>query len=101
MSRLMGEGGISMAQETKCLTSGARFHIHVMSDDDIVKVEVELPKDTLWDVDAEEAEVMSKLIHNQLELVLRPYFEKRNIESGIFAETCMKTLNKVEYKTIN
>ena len=69
-----------MAQQTKCLTSGAQFHIHIMSKDDTVKVEVNLPKDTLWDVDEEEAELLSRLIHNQLELVLRPYFVKRNRE---------------------
>jgi len=69
-----------MAQETKCLTNGAQFHIHVMSQDDTVKVEVSLPKHTLWDVDEKEAELLSRLIHNQLELVLRPYFMKRNRE---------------------
>ena len=66
-----------MAQETKCLTSGAQFHIRVNSDHDFVAVEVELPANTLEEVDEEEAELLSRLIHNQLELVLRPYFERK------------------------
>ena len=66
-----------MAQETKCLTSGAQFHIHIKSDIDAIMAEVDLPSGTLECVDEEEAELLSRLIHNQLELVLRPYFEKR------------------------
>ena len=66
-----------MAQETKCLTSGAQFHIRVSSDSDYVSVEVDLPAGTLENVEEEEAELLSRLIHNQLELVLRPYFIKK------------------------
>ena len=67
-----------MAQETKCLTSGAHFHIRVSSDMDSVSVDVILPEGTLEEVDESEADLISRLIHNQLELVLRPYFEKKN-----------------------
>jgi len=66
-----------MAQETKCLTSGAKFHIRVSSDHDFISVEVDLPTDTLEGVDETEAELISRLIHNQLEIVLRPYFERK------------------------
>ena len=66
-----------MAQETKCLTSGAQFHIHIRSDMDSISAEVDLPANTLEGVDEEEAEILSRLIHNQLELVLRPYFKKK------------------------
>tara|TARA_X000001388_G_scaffold13258_1_gene7784 strand:+ start:103 stop:330 length:228 start_codon:yes stop_codon:yes gene_type:complete len=59
------------------LTSGAHFHIHIRSDIDSISAEVDLPTGTLEGVDEEEAEMLSRLIHNQLELVLRPYFEKR------------------------
>ena len=65
-----------MAQETKCLTSGAQFHIRINSDADYVSATVDLPPGVLDSVDEEEAEILSRLIHNQLELVLRPYFEK-------------------------
>ena len=66
-----------MAQETKCLTNGAQFHIHIRSDIDSVSAVVDLPTGTLEGVDEEEAELLSRLIHNQLELVLRPFFIKQ------------------------
>ena len=66
-----------MAQETKCLTSGAKFHIRVSSDHDFISAEVDLPTGTLEGLDEEEAELLSRLIHNQLEIVLRPYFERK------------------------
>ena len=69
-----------MAQETKCLTNGAQFHIRVSSDHDYVLTEVDLPVGTLAEVDEKEAELLSRLIHNQLELVLRPYFERRRAD---------------------
>tara|TARA_B100000700_G_C14480661_1_gene594989 strand:+ start:293 stop:532 length:240 start_codon:yes stop_codon:yes gene_type:complete len=69
-----------MAQETKCLTSGAQFHIHIRSDIDSITAEVDLPTGTLESVDKKEAELLSRLIHNQLELVLRPYFENKKAE---------------------
>ncbi len=60
-----------MALETKCLTSGAVFHTVVA--DDKVSVKVDLP--FKLNVTEEEAEVLEVLMHNQFELVLRPYFE--------------------------
>ena len=62
--------GDKMAQETKCLTSGARFHIgvHPRTIDTLVELPFEL------DLTEEEAETLTRLIHNQLELVLRPYW---------------------------
>tara|TARA_A100001515_G_scaffold100719_1_gene81538 strand:- start:9159 stop:9500 length:342 start_codon:yes stop_codon:yes gene_type:complete len=68
----------NMAQRTKCLTSGAQFHIRVSSEYDHISVAVDLPTYTLEGVDKEEAELLSRLIHNQMELVLRPYFERQN-----------------------
>ena len=62
-----------MALETKCLTSGAIFHIHIAEDN--VSAKVDLP--FKLDVTEKEAETLETLIHNQLELVLRPYFESR------------------------
>ena len=61
-----------MALETKCLTSGATFHSKVW--DDTVSVSVELP--FKLDISEEEAELIERLMHNQLELVLRPYFNE-------------------------
>ena len=81
-----------MAQETKCLTSGAQFHIRVNSDHDFISVEVDLPTDTLEGVDKEEAELLSRLIHNQMELVLRPYFEKKRRAKKTPARATLKLL---------
>jgi len=63
-----------MAQKTKCLTNGAKFHIHINSKKDRIEAEVEMPRGIMKNIDKEEAELLSRLIHNQLELVLRPYF---------------------------
>ena len=60
-----------MANSTKCLTSGAVFHIHIAEDN--VTAKVDLP--FKLDVTEKEAEILETLIHNQLELVLRSYFE--------------------------
>ena len=59
-----------MANKTKCLTSGAVFHIYI--DKESVSVKADLPFEL--EVDDEEAEILEILIHNQLELVLRSYF---------------------------
>ena len=62
-----------MATETKCLTSGAIFHISIQERE--VSATVDLP--FKLDITTEEAEILESLIHNQLELVLRVYFESR------------------------
>ena len=59
-----------MANKTRCLTSGAVYHTYINKRS--VSVKVDLPFEL--DVDEEEAEILSILIHNQLELVLRNYF---------------------------
>mgnify|MGYP003111658047 CR=1 FL=1 len=63
-----------MARKTKCLTSGAIFQINVNPEKGTIKAEVNMRKCVIADIDKEEADLLSKLIHNQLELVLRPYF---------------------------
>jgi len=63
-----------MARKTKCLTSGAIFQINVNPEKDIIKLEVNMPRGVITDIAEQEADLLSKLIHNQLELVLRPYF---------------------------
>ena len=65
-------GRKSVALETKCLTSGAIFHSKVWEDS--VSVSVDLP--FTLNVTEEEAELIERLMHNQLELVLRPYFNE-------------------------
>ena len=60
-----------MANQTKCLTSGAMFHIAVSEEG--ISAKVNLP--FKLDIDEAEAIVLETLIHNQLELVLRSYFE--------------------------
>jgi hypothetical protein len=60
----------SMAIETGCLTSGAIFHTSI--EEKAVSVTVELPFQL--EISEKEAEILEVLIHNQMELVLRPYF---------------------------
>tara|TARA_R110000824_G_scaffold173265_1_gene351269 strand:+ start:494 stop:682 length:189 start_codon:yes stop_codon:yes gene_type:complete len=62
-----------VANPTKCLTSGAVFHIYIAEDN--VSAKVNLP--FKLDITEKEAEILETLIHNQLELVLRSYFESR------------------------
>ena len=62
-----------MANPTKCLTSGAVFHIGI--NEAGITAKVDLP--FKLDVSEEEAEIIEVLVHNQLELVLRSYFESR------------------------
>ena len=61
-----------MALETECLTSGAFFLTEV--NENSVSVKVDLP--FTLNVTEEEAELIERLMHNQLELVLRPYFNE-------------------------
>jgi hypothetical protein len=67
-----------MAQETRCLTSGAKFHIAIKPK--IIDAMVELPFEL--DISEEEAETLSKLIHNQLEIVLRSYWKEDKSKIG-------------------
>ncbi len=62
-----------MAQETKCLTSGAIFHTAINERD--VSVKVDLP--FKLEISDEEASILERLLHNQIELVLRYYYESR------------------------
>jgi hypothetical protein len=62
-----------MAAKTKCLTRGAIFHISIQENE--VSATVDLP--FKLDITEDEAEILENLIHNQLELVLRVYFEGR------------------------
>lgn len=62
-----------MARETKCLTPDANFSSYIS--DSTVGAFVHLP--FKLDLDEKEAELLESLIHNQLELVLRSYFNGR------------------------
>ncbi len=59
-----------MAEKTKCLTSGAVFHTAIS--DKKVSISVDLP--FVLDIDEEEAEILTRLLHNQLETILRFYW---------------------------
>ena len=61
-----------MALETKCLTPGAQFHTEISATTVSVKVDLGI---TL-DISEEEAELLTRLLHNQFELVLKKYYEK-------------------------
>ena len=62
-----------MAQETKCLTSGAIFHAAINERD--ISVKVDLP--FKLEISEEEASILERLLHNQMEIVLRYYYESR------------------------
>tara|TARA_Y100000296_G_scaffold62499_1_gene72601 strand:+ start:33 stop:221 length:189 start_codon:yes stop_codon:yes gene_type:complete len=62
-----------MANSTKCLTNGAVFRVEI--DENSIAATVDLP--FKLDINEKEAEILETLIHNQLELVLRSYFESR------------------------
>ena len=64
---------LSVAQETKCLTSGAIFHTAI--NERILSVKVDLP--FKLDISDEEASILERLLHNQIEVVLRYYYENR------------------------
>jgi len=59
-----------MAQKTKCLTNGAVFHT-VISEKK-VSISVDLP--FALDIDEDEADILTRLLHNQLETILRFYW---------------------------
>jgi len=59
-----------MANETRCLTPDAIYHIGIYPK--LIFAKIELPLEL--DIDEEEAKVLETLIHNQIELVLRSYF---------------------------
>ncbi len=61
-----------MALKTKCLTPGAWFDTEIHSDS--IKVEVRLPFEL--DIEDSEAVLLTSILHNQIEVALRPYFEK-------------------------
>ena len=70
-----------MANKTPCLTSGAIFHTGIFEDN--VSVKVDLP--FKLEITDEEAAILETLIHNQLELVLRPYFKKATYDRASWA----------------
>ncbi len=65
-----------MALETKCLTPDAVFHTNIGTQ--YISTRISLPFELR--VDEKEAEILERLLHNQIELVLRPYFTERNWE---------------------
>jgi DNA-binding response OmpR family regulator len=66
-----------MANSTKCLTNGAVFHTSI--NEDSISAKVSLPFDL--NIKKEEAEILETLIHNSLEIVLRPYFFDKSDKS--------------------
>ena len=60
-----------MANPTKCLTNGAIYHTRIQPTK--VSVSVDIPFNL--DITEKEAEILETLLHNQLELILRPYFK--------------------------
>ena len=60
------------AVKTECQTPDAKFNIEI--NDEKVSVEVELPMKL--DLTEDEAKLLESNIHNAMELVLAPYFEK-------------------------
>ena len=69
-----------MAQKTKCLTPNSQFHTSINKDQ--VSISVDLPFDIGERLNDDEGELLENLLHNQVELVLRPYFN--NVEKNSF-----------------
>lgn len=67
---------------TKCLTSGAIFHTSI--DPKKVGIKVDMPFD--FDIDEEESEILETLLHNAVELVLRPYFNDNKKDEKILID---------------
>ena len=61
-----------MALETKCLTPDTNFTTIISGNK--VESKMVLPFDL--DITEKEAEILEKLIHNQMELILRSYFNE-------------------------
>ena len=57
---------------TECLTSGAQFHTYIDNKD--VGINVDLPFEL--SIDENEAADLETLLHNAVEMILRPYFKK-------------------------
>ena len=62
-----------MALETKCLTPDANFTTIIKANR--IESKVDLPFDL--NITEHEAKTLERLIHNQMELVLRSYFSER------------------------
>jgi len=63
-----------MAQKTKCLTPECIFSTRISPKE--ISVIVTLPEEI--NISKEEAILLEKLLHNQVEICLRPYFIRNN-----------------------
>ena len=77
---------------TKCLTSGAMFHTSIKPER--VGIEVDMPFDL--DIDEEESEILETLLHNVVELVLRPYFSDSKKDEKILIDNPPSEEERVE-----
>ena len=77
-----------MANSTKCLTSGAIFSTNIKEDK--ISVDISLPFSI--DLAKDEAVELGTLMHNQMEIVLRPYFDKK-IDIEILSEKIKSAIN--------
>ena len=78
--------------DTKCLTSGAMFHTSITPKK--VGIEVEIPFDL--DIDEEESGILETLLHNAVELVLRPYFNNNQNDEEILIDNPPSEEERVE-----
>lgn len=63
-----------MANETECLTDGTIYHTMIKSRS--ISIDIDLP--TPLNLSEKEAAILDILIHNQLELILRYYIDRKN-----------------------
>lgn len=61
-----------MAVETKCLTPGGKFHVHILPSE--VSVRVEIPGEL--NISDEQAKDLDSILHNVVELALAPYWNR-------------------------
>lgn len=79
-----------MAQKTTCLTPGSQFHTNI--DERKVSVSIDLPFSL--QLTEEEGETLDKILHNQLELVMQPYFKKASCNLSWYDKSLLDILNK-------
>lgn len=79
MTRKLIKKFLKEQNKTKCLTSGAYFSTEI--NQDRVGISVDMPFDL--EIDENEAEILETLLHNAVEIVLRPYFKKNNFDREI------------------
>ena len=77
-----------MARKTECLTPGCMFHTSINSKGVSLRVDFPNPRHFT----RKEAKLLEDLLHNSVEIVLRPYFKPSNISKRQILYRTIKTV---------